>query len=467
MNKVASQMMCPEPVLRTRGRRGWVLLTSGLAVTVLIGFLGLATDAGVLQMNRLRAQMAADNAAVAAGLELRKHSGGEVAAAFATAELNGFKNGVGGNVVEVSPGTDSVRVKITRNVKSSFMHVLGVAASPVSAVAVSRLVSPAGSTSGGGCIYVMDASGNRRMMLGGSSMVRSDCGIFVNSKHAQAMANDGQGCYVVTNGGINIVGGYEYIWGTGAPAPPNPAPSSSATTCSNGIQNNLAPPVPSGGYNSGQNFADPGAHLTPPTYTTCTYTNQRVDMSNLANFQPGGRLHPGTYCGGIVISGQVGTINMDPGTYIMAGGGFEINGGGSVSGTGVFIYNTAGAGYAYKPIVFTSQGSNADLKAPTSGPYAGLLIFTDRAMTSSNLNQVNGNSQTRLEGTIYMPSVPLIISGSGSTVNQNAAYTAIVAKTLTVNGGGTLRVKADYTSLPNGSLPLNNANAPKLLYLGE
>jgi hypothetical protein len=66
-----------------------------------------------------------------------------------------------------------------------------------------------------------------------------------------------------------------------------------------------------------------------------------------------------------------------------------------------------------------------------------------------------------------MPSVPLIISGSGSSLNQDAAYTAIVSKTLTVNGGGTLNVKADYSSLPNGTLPLTGGNQPKLLYLGD
>ena len=158
---------------------------------------------------------------------------------------------------------------------------------------------------------------------------------------------------------------------------------------------------------------------------------------------------------------------MQAGTYIMAGGGFQINGGGSVQGSGIFIYNTTKTGYTYQPFVFTSQGSNASLTAPTSGTYAGLLMFTDRSITSTNTNQINGNSQTKLQGTIYMPSVPLIITGSGSSVNQNAAYSAIVAKTLTVNGGGQLIVKADYSSLPNSKLPVGTGNSPKLLYLEE
>lgn len=460
--------MTAEVALRKRARRGWVLICGALAATALIGFLGLAFDTGILQLQRLRAQMAADNAAVAGALELRNGTGNQVAAAKAAAALNGFNDGLNGDTVAVSNvDADTLRVDVTRSVPTTFMQILGLNRSTVSARAGAGLVTDTTSTGGSGCIFVMQTTGSRTAMLGGSSMVRSDCGIFVNSTNNGAMSNDGQGCWAVSNGGINIVGGYEYIWGTGAPAPPNPLPSSSATSCSNGIVNNAAPPKPASGYNNGANFAEPGASLPAPTVGNCTYTNTQITMSNYTNFQPGGQLHPGTYCGGIVISGQVGTITMQSGTYIMAGGGFQINGGGSVQGSGVFLYNTTKTGYSYQPFVFTSQGSNAVLTAPATGTYAGVLMFTDRSITSTNTNQINGNSQTKLEGTIYMPTVPLIITGSGSSVNQNAAYSAIVAKTLTVNGGGRLLVKADYSSLPGGKLPVGTGNSPKLLYLEE
>jgi Flp pilus assembly protein TadG len=454
--------------ISSKARRGWVLMCGALVATVLFGFLGLAFDTGVVQMQRLRAQMAADNAAVAGALEVRNNTGNQVLAAKAAAKLNGFEHGVNGDTVSVSSiDANNLRVDVTRTVSTTFMNVLGVSSSMVTARAGARLATDTTSAGGSGCVFVMQTTGSRTAMLGGSSLIRTDCGIFVNSTNNGAMSNDGQGCWQVTSGGINIVGGYEYIWGSGAPAPPNPLPAANATNCPNGIVNNQAPPKPSGGYNGGANFADPGASLVAPTVGSCNYTNTQINMSNYTNFQPGGQLHPGTYCGGITISGQVGTITMQAGTYIMAGGGFQINGGGSVQGSGVFIYNTVASGYSYQPFVFTSQGSNANLTAPTTGTYAGVLLFTDRAMTSTNLNQINGNSQTKLQGTIYMPSVPLIISGSGSSVNQDAAYTAIVAKTLTVNGGGQLRVKADYSSLPNGKLPIGTGNSPKLLYLGE
>ena len=88
--------------LRKTDERGWVLMCGALVATVLFGLLGLAFDAGLLQMHRLRAQMAADNAAVAGALEMRNGTGNQVAAAKATAKLNGFDHGVNGDTVSVT-----------------------------------------------------------------------------------------------------------------------------------------------------------------------------------------------------------------------------------------------------------------------------------------------------------------------------------------------------------------------------
>ena len=198
-------------------------------------------------------KLAADNAAVAGALELRNGTGNQVAAAKTAAALNGFNDGTNGDTVTVSSvDADSVRVDVSRTVPATFMRIFGLSSSAVTARAGAGLANDTtASTGGSGCIFVMQTTGSRSAMLGGSSMVRSDCGIFVNSTNNGAMSNDGQGCWAVTNGGINIVGGYEYIWGTGAAAPPAAVPSVNATSCPNGIVNNTAPAKPAGGYNSG------------------------------------------------------------------------------------------------------------------------------------------------------------------------------------------------------------------------
>ena len=49
-------------------------------------------------------------------------------------------------------------------------------------------------------------------------------------------------------------------------------------------------------------------------------------------------LRPGTYLGGITVTGQ-GSVTLSPGIYYMAGGGFSVTGSGSVTGAGVMIVN--------------------------------------------------------------------------------------------------------------------------------
>jgi hypothetical protein len=50
--------------------RGYILLTSAVSLTVLLGFLGLAVDVGYLQFQKRRIQSAADAAAAGAAFQL-------------------------------------------------------------------------------------------------------------------------------------------------------------------------------------------------------------------------------------------------------------------------------------------------------------------------------------------------------------------------------------------------------------
>src|SRR5687768_3392148 len=85
--------------------RGVVLVLLALMAAVLFGFLGLAIDGGNLQWTRLRAQTAADSAAIAALREYQLGSPGAamVDAARNDAALNGFAH-----------NTDSTSITINR-----------------------------------------------------------------------------------------------------------------------------------------------------------------------------------------------------------------------------------------------------------------------------------------------------------------------------------------------------------------
>jgi hypothetical protein len=102
-----------------------------------------------------------------------------------------------------------------------------------------------------------------------------------------------------------------------------------------------------------------------------------------------------------------GTVKFEEGLYIIRGGDFEVNAGAELSGTGVTFYLTEGAGLKL------NGHAKVNLKAPTSGPYAGLLFFGERDSTVEK-NQVNGSSGSTFDGAIYFPSSTIEYSGKTS-----------------------------------------------------
>src|SRR6266446_7344811 len=147
-----------------RHSRGQVLVLATFMLTVLIGFVGLASDAGYFFDYKRRMTTATDAAALAGALEARRDPTGLNVATVArtAAESNGFKNGMNGITVAVNRPPVSgfnvgnnkfVEVLINRPSPTFFMRVLGITTTTVSARAV------AGPGSGKGCVYVLDPNG--------------------------------------------------------------------------------------------------------------------------------------------------------------------------------------------------------------------------------------------------------------------------------------------------------------------
>jgi len=166
-------------------------------------------------------------------------------------------------------------------------------------------------------------------------------------------------------------------------------------------------------------------------------------------------LEPGTYVGGIKITGK-GAVTLDPGIYYMQGGGFSVTGKGSLMGTNVLIVN-APRGPSDK-INFDGQAS-VTLTALTSGPDAGVTIFQDPA--SANPVSFAGQAALNLAGVIYAPKALVSIVGNANvTVNPGPGTVAtfvppepsingaLIAFDLKVDGNGVLTINPD----PAGSV---------------
>ncbi len=136
---------------------------------------------------------------------------------------------------------------------------------------------------------------------------------------------------------------------------------------------------------------------------------------------------------------------MSAGTYIIEGGGFSVSGSANVSGSGVTIYNAGSncpsTGGTYGSINWSSTGT-FNLSAPSSGTYAGILIFQSRDNTQTLSINVSGTSSSAITGTIYAASAQLVDGGTTPLTGS------LIVNLLTVNTGAT----ADSLDTPDGGV---------------
>jgi hypothetical protein len=229
----------------------------------------------------------------------------------------------------------------------------------------------------GACLYALDATADRAFQIAGAQSVYTACGVVSESSAADGFEMEGsETLYLENHAQVSVVGaaqlnGQTKLWDT----------ISNAQT--------QAVKVTSPG--------DPLASLTAPTSGTIVSSSP---VSYDMNHKPtNNTLSPGVYCGGLTIGNTNGaTFTLSPGVYVMAGGGLTMNSLANVTGTGVTVYNTSSAGwgcsssYNYTPITISGQVT-ANLTAPTSGAYNGILMFGNRtgcATPGSCQDQING-----------------------------------------------------------------------------
>jgi Flp pilus assembly protein TadG len=464
--------------------RGQALLMVTVGIAFLMGILGLVVDVGWGYYRKQVAQAAADSAALAAVVAagtgtITCGTGGVVCQAAtscssASAGTNikagcqyGAQNGISNSSMTIAANTTSpiggvavsywVTAAVAEPKALTFLQVMGYKTSTVGASATAAAIS-GGSGGGGGCLYALDPSASEALYLNGASLALS-CGVYVNSNNTtnafQLNSANAFLCYGNTTGSSCATGTAPLNMVTGAKiecsgcgcksdayyGTQNP---SNTTQCSQPTYGSAA--------------ADPLASLPAPSYTGCNETNY-----SWSNSGTGPTLSPGVYCGGIKLTG--GTTTMNPGTYILNGGGLEIEGANTVvSGSGVFFYNTSN-GYTAGPLLMSGQPT-VNLTSQTSGTYQGILFMQDHSVCPSSSNAINGNTNIKYNGTIYMHCTQT----GGSYVAQNILYTgesstgyysALVVDTIQINGMSNLVL--DPTGGQNTGIGLGSGMKPFLI----
>ena len=398
------------PALR-RDRRGSVATIVALSAPVIVGFLGFAIDIAMWEGSQVGAQAAADQAALAAGLAISKGSNAATEAKAVSASF-GYVHGVKGVQVAVNqPPTSgsymtnasAVEVKITKPEGPYF----SAAYRPNAPVVNTRSVSaPIGTAAGGGlCIMALETTATGISAGGTPVLDANTCNIYVNSTNSRAVNITGtvsiKGYDIFIGGGVRSTGG-------------------AAVTPSHAMQTYYTPATP-----------DPYASRVIPSFSGCDVTNPSYSGSGTYTV-PGGGATPTVICGNLDVSGS-GIVTFNPGVYIFDRGSFSMSGTMTVNATGgvtLIFTSSTGSGIGR---INTSGSQIFNIKAPPTGPSAGIAVWIDKRAASSTFS-VTGSSTWNVTGAIYVPNTALGWAGSGTS-----PCTQLIAKTISISGSGVLK----------------------------
>ena len=487
---------------------GQVLIVFVGGLILFFGVLALVIDIGLVFNIRRQEQNAADPGAVAAARYVPDAMAGDPSsvpkmwtAACFYASQNGFistrsDNGsscVSGQTPDGStlsvfwppsraagdyagkPGY--VEVVVTRPHNTFFAGVLGLPVITVSTSAVAANdTGPSGSSSlvalsdegvtdcstaklhgggGTGGVYIFPASGVPPNS-GGYVQVNSSCG---TSTGANDSCSDGSQGALTIAGGTSITSNTIYIQGgcvqNGTPGTINATFDEHAVYVGDPLAL-VRPPSP----------ADLPLRLCPTGPDTSATDPKTCNVNGVQTLQPG------TYYGGWNI-GNGTTLTLEPGIYIIAGGGIKQNGGLLAASGRVLIYGTdspvCGTGSAavrcQQKLDFGGsaslnlRGLDKDAGCPPYGtagcPYGGLLFWQDATASGAGTDRANveleGTGSLYLEGTIYSAAGAVKITGNsvgtGCTPDvdghTNCAAVQVIAYTWDVGGAGRLEMPYD------------------------
>lgn len=499
--------------------RGQILVMTAAALIVVLGIAALVVDLGMSWMLRRQEQNAADPAAIAAARHIKDPitgapiAGGAVQGAMDAdacfyAQENGFFEGdsncatalAADDLLVQSPPTSGdfsgrtgyVQVTIRETHPAFFSRIFGRTEAVVTSSAVaantagdsnsSSLVALQSTCTAGSAADV-DGGGEVRIFpsnpgdVGGYVHVNSPCGgstdnVCSNGVGSAALSISGtlRAPYVYTTGSCTVNGS-----GPGLAC-------TAATPCLDEDAVPLGDPLaglPEPTLADFPNGVCPNGDISLPTSTSgCEIKrgpncpadplDSAIDICTLS---------PGVYHGGWQVGSRV-RLYLQPGMYILAGGGITLAGteasieavtNPAVAEARIMIFSTDGPGcpsiaaQCQGDIRFTAQQAfkakalntaTCGLVSPNACPWRGILLWQDGTVrTPADSVSLGGQSSTILAGTIYAPKAEVSVSGGSATTGCAAGPTSgclaiqIISYRWKITGGGLVEMPYDPAEL--------------------
>lgn len=383
--------------------RGTFVVNFALIAPVLLALAAGAIDFTAYNQQKDAMQSAADAAAVAAAREASLKGwtstiADSIADAVVDSNYTAANSSTATHVVKTS--TDEANRRITVTVEQDHYPYFAASIFPSPQISVSATATASGDTNI--CVIGLDETRSRTLKLDDSAaLTASKCAIYSNS-----VAHDG--IYAVHNSRVT-----------------------SDLTCSAGGVNSGSGNFSKEPVTNCPKIADPLASRPAPFVpSACDHTNLNVQSKGAVV-----TLLPGVYCKGLTIKNT--RVIFSPGVYIIKDGPLRLAANADAFGEGVGFYFTGdGANFNLE------SGSALELMAPETGPLAGLMFFQDRSSKEADFSLFS-NEASVMVGTIYLPNGNFIID-TVSPVADKSAYTAIVARSLTMWRKPNVVLNTDY-----------------------
>ncbi len=425
--------------IHLRPRKAKTLVLFCVLAPVLVGWVGLVIDGGLLMAGQRQAQNAADAAALAGAMNMMQ--GGTITTARAAANpflaSNGLSNApalVSGTSFNIPPkqgpfmgNSQYVEVIVTNPVQTYFIQAVGASST---ANVTARAVAGYEAVTAGEGGAVLDPTAVPGLSISGGATLLVHGRVVINSQGAgydqngnwisltNPTTNQPYASYAATTGNNSTLQGTDIrvVGGVDTPAHFQNVPGNTGNPLHAGV-------LPE---------ADPLEYLATPTTANGVSSTSRGAWKNGTQAS----LLPGVY-DSLEINNA--NYNFPAGIYVVKGGNFKITGNSTVTGNGVMFYMT---GSNYDLTTGSPDSSDGGSSPPTSGnptfggitingnvgknagtvnltglndstsPFNGMLFYQRRWNTQGA--DINGGSDvTQLNGTIYAKWAQFKLDGSG------------------------------------------------------
>jgi hypothetical protein len=183
--------------------------------------------------------------------------------------------------------------------------------------------------------------------------------------------------------------------------------------------------------------ADPLAGLSTPPQGTDQGTIPTVTSGTMT-------LQPGYYRDGITVNGT-GTVQFQPGVYVLDGAGLQVSGAASLQGSGVLLYITALGQLSLSGTGHVTLSPDISVGAT----YCDVVIMQDQVPGVNKQPVIQGSGQFLITGVIYLPNADLTVSGLSDQIGSQ-----IIANTVTVTGNGIVSLNYNYANWPPSEQPM-------------